>query len=839
MTAKYFVAILVGLAHAAHAGTISGTITLQTGGALPGAEVQLWVLGTKGYTEAQTVAANASGGYSFTTGAGNYLVAARGPSGSGANYGDRWYDVVAPSSNGYVAESADVIALASSSSTFANIDIALEILGGADGTIVIPGGAAAASMWVRMEDRGDSRIHHNDFSKALPAGLVSMRGLEPGSYAIIAYDPTGARDTLLVPGPFGITANTVGDLGTLTLANAPGDPYEGNNAPNCGAPTIDGTALHADPPQPWSSSGARIGPLAASDVDWYCFTAVDGDRLILTASTAFTFLGLPRSHPWTDPVMSFWRGARVTKLAQDDDGGGNLDAKIDTGPLTSGCHCVAVTTFGDANFTGAGQNSTGAYQLAVKMGNRPPVPSIKKGTTEVPAAPATFELDEGDTLALDLSYVDADHDTPGKLFSFVDASGTPVATATIALGATTGTVAWTAPADGATHSPYTLTLQANDAEFTLTKTVTLVVRAVNMVPQTPVPIMPTGGAVVASGAPLLTWSTSVDPDGDVPTYDVELYAGTTNGAPAQSIGLTATSWTPATIAENTRVSWRVRADDGHGGLSPWSPYATFLVDSANDPPGDPLLLKPAQDDVLAMRRPGLSVLGVEDPEGDAISYTFQISRDYIFTDLAWESPPIPADTVSSTTMVGTGVDLAWGSLYYARVKAVDVRGGASAWSAQHTFTLKANVPPGTTGLVGGCVATTYDVAPDSIAVTNVVDAEGEPVTFAFQLFDFDALPDANPIYQTTAPMTASATTTTIPLDLSMVPNGHYRDVVRAFDGTDYGEPVTCELTLAVPAVAGGCCSTDRRPTGPLVLGLGVLVALRRRRRHSQLPSSSG
>lgn len=109
--------------------------------------------------------------------------------------------------------------------------------------------------------------------------------------------------------------------------------------------------------------------------------------------------------------MSFWRGARVTKLAEDDDGGtGPLDSLVDTGPLTAGCHCVAVTTFGDTNYVGSSQTSTGRYQLRVAQGNRPPVLSVKNGATEVPAAPATFSIDEGDTLVLTLAYADADHD---------------------------------------------------------------------------------------------------------------------------------------------------------------------------------------------------------------------------------------------------------------------------------------------------------------------------------------------------------------------------------------------------------------------------------------------
>jgi hypothetical protein len=830
---------IAALAGTAAAGTVSGRITEAAGGAgIASAEVRIWVLGTKGYSITQTVAANASGDYAFTVGAGTYKVDARGPGGSGINYGDRWYDAAAPSSGGYVGDNADALAVTATSAT-GSIDIALEILGGADGTVLHSGSTPAPSMWVRMERRGEVRIHHNDFSDA-PTGLASMRGMVPaGDYQIITYDPTGVRDTLLTAGPFSITSNTNGSFGNLAMGNAPADPNEGNNTANCGASSINAAALHMDPPQSWSSAGARIGPLANADVDWYCFTAVDGDRLFLTATTEFTFNGATRRHPWTDPLLSFWRGARVTRLVENDDYLGTLDARVDTGPLTAGCHCAAVTTFGDANYVGAGQNSTGPYQLRVVMGNRPPVPSIKKGATEVPAAPATFTIDEGDTLTLDLSYRDADHDVPTKAFTHTDNTATAVAGGTLALNAETGTYTWVAGPTAAAGSPYTLRLTAGDTEFpSQSKTVTLVVRDVNMPPEVPVPVSPINNAVVMTGAPALVWSNAADPETNPVTYDVELYADDTGGAPAQSITgvaetATTTMWTPATIAENTRVFWRVRARDNLGGLSPWSDYAAFLVDSANDAPEQPILLKPADAETIAMRRPGLSVLNVEDPEDDAIEFFFEIASDSNFTMIAWSSPGVAQNVVSGTTMASTGVDLLWGGEYFARVKARDARGGESTWSDTHRFRLKQNVPPGDPAWDGACVATTYDMAPPTeIVVRNVIDLESEPITFELQVFRFDDDPgNSFPVYQTTAMMSTSGATTAIPVDLSELENGRYRYFVRAFDGTDASNAIECELTLDVVPPgdpSGGCCDSGHAPIGTSFIVLMFILGRRRR-----------
>jgi len=836
-------ALVLATAAPAAAGTISGTITAQAGGAaIASAEVRVWVEGVKGWSILSTTVADGGGNYSFTLSANSYLIDVRGPAASGVNWGDRWYDVAAPASGGYVGEDADEIAV-SAAGAVTGVDIAMEILGGSDGAVFRPGGIEAPSMMVRMERRGEPRIHHNDMSKS-PTGSTSMRGMVPASdYQLMIYDPTGVRDTLLLGGPYTITAGANGALGNLTMADYGADPYESNNAASCSAVSISATALHMDPPQPWSSSNARIGPLASGDVDWFCYTAVEGDRLFVEATTAFTFSAATRYSPWTDPLLSFWQGARVTKLVENDDGGtGPLDSLVDTGPLAAGCHCAAVTTFGDPSYVGSGQTSTGRYQLRVTMGNRPPGISIKKGTTEVPPSPATFAIDEGDTMVLTLTYDDADHDTPTRTFVHRDNTAAIVADGTLVLGATSGSYTWTAGAGAAALSPYTLVLQAGDAEFTRTKTVQLVVNAVNMPPELPVPISPIDDAVVMDGATPLVWTNADDPDGDVVSYDLELYVGDTAGAPVQTAsvagGAGTTSFTPTALAENTRAFWRVRGKDPGGGLSPWTAYEGYLVDSANDPPETPILIKPAENELLTVRRPGLSVLNVQDPEDDDVEFIFEIARDLDFAVVVWTSIVVPQNELSATTMTTMDEDLEWGLEFYARVMAQDVRGGMSEWSEPHHFRVKENIPPGSPVFEPGCAAMTYEEeAPTDVVVTNVEDPESEVVTFELELFEFDADPaTADPVYTASAEMDGAAIITAIPIDLSDVPNGHYRYRVRAFDGTDGSGWIECELTLNLPEETpgspdGGCCSTGTRPVGAAVLGLLVVGALVRRRRR--------
>ncbi len=809
----------------AAAGTLTGTITVQGGGALASAQVRLWVEGTKGWSIQTTTTANGSGVYSFTgLAADDYLIDALGPDPT-SNYGDRWYDVVAPFSSGYVGESADLIAVPASG-TVSGKDVALEVVGGANGFVFLPSSAVAPGMMVRMERGMDPRIHHNDQSKN-PTGFTGFFGMPPGNdYHVMVYDPSGTRETLLSGSTFSVTSGVQGSIGNFTLANAAADPYEGNNTANCGSPSITGV--------PFNSTNARIGSLGA-DADWFCYTATEGDRLFVEATTQFTFFSATRYSPWTDPMLSFWRGG--VKLVEDDDGGtGPFDSLVDTGPLQAGCHCAAVTAFGDGDYNGSGGGSTGRYQLRVTMGNRPPVLSIKKGATEVPAAPMTFSIDEGDTLSLTLAYPDADGTLPTKSFTHKDSASADVTDGTLVLNNTTGTYTWTAGANASANSPYTLVLTAADAEFTPSKTVTLIVDAVNMPPETPVPISPIDDAVVTAGDTPLVWNAAADPEGDTVSYDVELYENDTSGLPAQYTNRATTSWTPTALAENTRAFWRVRSRDASNALSPWSELEGYLVDTANDPPETPILIKPAEGELVTVRRPALSVLNVMDPEDDDVEFIFQIARDVDFSVVVWTSVVVPQNVLAGTTMTTADMDLDWGYEFYARVMAQDVRGGLSEWSDAHKFRLKDNVAPTATSLE--CDPQTYtEEPPTEVVVSNVEDPEGEVVTFELEMFDFDDDPStADPVYTTSTEMDTSGVSTTIPIDLTDVPNGHYRYRVRAFDGTDGSDWVECELTLELPEMEmgspdGGCCDAGTRPTGAGVLVLVVLFGLARPRRR--------
>jgi MYXO-CTERM domain-containing protein len=204
----------------------------------------------------------------------------------------------------------------------------------------------------------------------------------------------------------------------------------------------------------------------------------------------------------------------------------------------------------------------------------------------------------------------------------------------------------------------------------------------------------------------------------------------------------------------------------------------------------------------------------------------------------WTSDPLVQNSVSATTITSTGEDLAWGGEYWARARARDDRGGQSDWSDSHRFRLKINQPPGNPVFDGPCVAATLTEPAAQIVVRNVDDPEGEPVVYEVELFRYDDNPLTSfPVYNTSAPLDTTGTSTTINLDLSTVPNGRYRYFVRAFDGSDASDAIECELTLDVEPAGqpGGCCSTGPGRDAHAVALLALLtlagVLGRRRRRR--------
>ena len=208
----------------------------------------------------------------------------------------------------------------------------------------------------------------------------------------------------------------------------------------------------------------------------------------------------------------------------------------------------------------------------------------------------------------------------------------------------------------------------------------------NTAPGTPTPVSPINSVRVSDMTPNLVVSNAVDVDGNALTYRFEVYngAGTIRRAqsPMVNSGATSTIWTVSiTLNYATKYTWRARAYDGQA----WSAWTALQSFRTNRAPSSPSLENPLDDAVVQLSTQYLGAASSVDPEGDSISYQFEI-YDGNDTTVVLKSTTVSAD--SATTFWAVPSDLAPGKQYAWRARASD---GAdwSSWSEISHFSAAA------------------------------------------------------------------------------------------------------------------------------------------------------
>jgi hypothetical protein len=192
---------------------------------------------------------------------------------------------------------------------------------------------------------------------------------------------------------------------------------------------------------------------------------------------------------------------------------------------------------------------------------------------------------------------------------------------------------------------------------------------------------PAAGVTLRGVEVAFAWLAASDPEGDSILYDVEVYGdeGLTalSGRGERLVGL---GWS-ATLGDNARYWWRVRARDVGGAEGPWGEASAFVVDVRDEAPGAPEGVSPAQGQGVPASAPlALRWRRSVDPEGDAVSYEVEV---YSASGVrVWEARAEGVDPDQEEVEV-VHPGLARGN-YSWRVRASDGR-GVSAWSASLAF----------------------------------------------------------------------------------------------------------------------------------------------------------
>jgi hypothetical protein len=249
---------------------------------------------------------------------------------------------------------------------------------------------------------------------------------------------------------------------------------------------------------------------------------------------------------------------------------------------------------------------------------------------------------------------------------------------------------------------------------------------------------PVPNGQMSSNAPTLTWTNSVDKDGDAVTYGVTIYADPAlTEIVTEVTGLLedpsgSTSWTVNVPLTNHAVYyWRVTASDAIGAQTP-TPARPFVIDTGNTAPTLPAIVSPGDGAISSNPNTVLVVQNSIDAENDLITYLFEIDTVNTFdsSDKRTSGPIIQSGSGNTNWVTSPLVE---NKRYWWRVKAQDGR-AESTW-AVGTFLFSAtNDAPPTPNVknpgAGAWVATQQP----SLEANVVLDPEGGAVRYQFEVY---------------------------------------------------------------------------------------------------------
>jgi hypothetical protein len=244
-----------------------------------------------------------------------------------------------------------------------------------------------------------------------------------------------------------------------------------------------------------------------------------------------------------------------------------------------------------------------------------------------------------------------------------------------------GTTQWQDTVPLTNHVTYYWRATATDSHGAVTDSQpdSFIVNTGNTAPTAPLLIQPVNAAVVTTSTADLVVTNSSDAESDPVSYVYDMdsdpnFASANRqksaSIPAGSDGYT--HWTVTGLQENLHYYWRVTASDSRA--TTLSATSTFFKNAVNEAPSVPVVKNPGNGAWVASLKPVFEVNPSVDPEGDAISYRFEVYNDSALAHL------VVNGVVSGTTSWIPPVSLTDKTTYYWRVRAEDALGLASAWS---------------------------------------------------------------------------------------------------------------------------------------------------------------
>ncbi len=247
-----------------------------------------------------------------------------------------------------------------------------------------------------------------------------------------------------------------------------------------------------------------------------------------------------------------------------------------------------------------------------------------------------------------------------------------------------------------------------------------------------------GARVDVAALPDLVINNAVDPDEDALVYTFEVYHEDEPLVPVIQAdvdgGVSTTSLPLASEQVQWQVGefywWRARASDGLA-LGPWSDLGVFLViENLEDPPENfspptPTLIAPIG--LASEAEPDFVVAPVTDPDGDEVSYLFEVYEDEGLEAL-FEAAQSPEPRWRAE---GVLVD---GQRYWWRAAAQDSRGDRSAFGPAQSFVVNAaNRLPPAPSIVAPQQGQEITSLPLEVVWGQVEDPNADPVVYVVEV----------------------------------------------------------------------------------------------------------
>lgn len=260
--------------------------------------------------------------------------------------------------------------------------------------------------------------------------------------------------------------------------------------------------------------------------------------------------------------------------------------------------------------------------------------------------------------------------------------------------------------------------------------------ALGHAPSVPGIAAPLDNTEEAGLTPVLVINNSTDSDGDIITYEFEIYAdeGLTSRVahqPAVSEADVQTSWTiTESLFDNQWYYWRVRATDGIG-FSQWA-SARFFVNTQNNPPGAFHVSSPVDNIEVDTSTPILQVTNAADVDSDDITYAFEVYADSNLTNLVTSAADVPAGALGTTswTVTKTLNEKTW---YYWKAIAVDVHGAQTETQSASFFVNTANASPTAPQILFPAVGSELTAQQLDFVAADAADIEGDALVYIFEL----------------------------------------------------------------------------------------------------------